>query len=56
MSHEVFLYCFDAVPMLLAVATLNWIHPGEVARRVQALKDSKEKGDYSTANMNAADV
>lgn len=30
MSHEVFLYVFDAVVMWLAMIVMNWIHPSEV--------------------------
>jgi len=31
MSHEVYLYVFDALVMFIAVVTMNWIHPEEVA-------------------------
>ncbi|KAK6419183.1 hypothetical protein LTR95_017099, partial [Oleoguttula sp. CCFEE 5521] len=31
MEHEIFLYIFDAVVMWLAMVTMNWIHPSEVA-------------------------
>jgi hypothetical protein len=34
-SHEAFLYVFDAAVMLFAVITMNAIHPGEVARYVR---------------------
>lgn len=37
-THEVFLYCFDATPMFVAVVTMNWTHPGEVAKHVRELK------------------
>lgn len=29
-THEVFFYCFDAVPMTLALCLLNIIHPGRI--------------------------
>jgi len=29
-EHEVFLYVFDGVPMLIAMLIFNWIHPSEV--------------------------
>jgi hypothetical protein len=34
-THEVFLYGFDALPMFLAVVTMNVIHLGEVARHLR---------------------
>ena len=30
LSHEVFLYVFDAVLMLLVMVSFNWIHPSQV--------------------------
>jgi hypothetical protein len=30
LSHEVYLYIFDAVLMFLVMALFNWIHPSEV--------------------------
>lgn len=44
MSHEVFLYIFDATVMFFAMASMNWIHPGEVARYVRELEKGKERG------------
>ena len=38
-THEPFLYCFDASPMFIAVATMNWAHPGEVAKHLREKKD-----------------
>lgn len=35
-KHEVFLYVFDASMMWLAMATMNWIHPGEVKRFIRS--------------------
>lgn len=29
-SHEVFLYVFDSVPMLAVTVILNWLHPSEI--------------------------
>ena len=56
MSHEVFLYCFDAVPMFLAVASMNWTHPSEVAKHIRELKGTGEKAKHSTDGMRIADV
>lgn len=42
MTHEAFLYGFDAVLMFTAVATMNVIHPGEVAMYLREDKDGKE--------------
>ena len=53
MTHEVYLYIFDAAVMFIAVACMNWIHPGEVAKYVRELKDSKENGDYENLEMGA---
>jgi hypothetical protein len=30
-SHEVFLYLFDALLMCISMAIMNWVHPSEVA-------------------------
>lgn len=38
-THEAFLYCFDATAMFFAVVTMNWAHPGEVAKHIRELKD-----------------
>lgn len=35
--HEAFLYCFDATAMFFAVVTMNWAHPGEVAKYIREL-------------------
>lgn len=43
MTHEVFLYVFDGVVMFVAVVSMNWIHPGEVARYVRESKSESEK-------------
>ena len=40
-THEAFLYCFDATAMFFAVVTMNWAHPGEVAKYIRELKDSR---------------
>ena len=37
-THEVFLYCFDALAMFFAVVAMNVAHPGEIAKYV---KDAK---------------
>ncbi len=41
MSHEVYIYIFDAVLMLSAVAIMNVVHPGEVARYVREMRVPK---------------
>ena len=43
MAHEVFLYVFDGTMMLFAVVSMNFIHPGEVAKFVRELKSSNKK-------------
>ena len=35
MTHEAFLYIFDGMMMLAAMAIMNVIHPGEVAKYVR---------------------
>ena len=44
MSHEAFLYVFDAAVMFVAVVSMNWIHPGEVAKYVRELDKGKGSG------------
>ena len=56
MTHEAFLYGFDAVPMFLAVVTMNVIHPGEVAAYVREMKDSSGKGTYRKVEMEVGAV
>lgn len=46
MTHEAFLYCFDAVPMFLAVVTMNVIHPGEVSSYLRVMKASHGGKEY----------
>lgn len=46
MTHEAFLYCFDAVPMFLAVVTMNVIHPGEVASFIRSMKATCNGKEY----------
>ncbi|KAF5591736.1 RTA1 like [Fusarium pseudocircinatum] len=29
-SHEIFIYLFDAVPMLAVMLIMNWVHPSEI--------------------------
>ena len=43
-SHEAFLYAFDASVIFLAVVIMNGIHPGEVARQ---LRDDEADDDES---------
>lgn len=42
-SHEAFLYVFDASVILLAVVVMSWIHPGEVAKHVRELQAGDEE-------------
>ena len=44
MTHEVFLYVFDASLMFLAMVSMNWVRPGEVARYVRETEKDKELG------------
>ena len=44
-THEAFLYCFDATAMFFAVVTMNWAHPGEVAKYIRELKAGHEEAD-----------
>jgi len=37
-SHEWFIYVFDALLMWVACVVLNWAHPGEVAQHLRATK------------------
>ncbi|EXF79315.1 RTM1 [Colletotrichum fioriniae PJ7] len=38
MSHEIFLYLFDAVPMATIMALYLWIHPGRLVRDIGRVK------------------
>ena len=51
MTHEVYLYIFDATIMFIAVVSMNWIHPGEVARYVRELQRRKQDGSYGQLRM-----
>ncbi|KAK5124919.1 hypothetical protein LTR85_001109 [Meristemomyces frigidus] len=44
MSHEVFIYVFDGTMMWLAVATMNAIHPGEVAKQIKTARMGSGRG------------
>jgi hypothetical protein len=35
LSHEVYLYVFDALLMFLVMASFNWIHPSQVTEAYQ---------------------
>lgn len=37
-THEAFLYVFDALVIFLAMVTLNWRHPGEISRYLIAMR------------------
>lgn len=56
MSHEVFLYVFDASIMFIAMVSMNWIHPGEVARYVRELENRKETGGDGALRMDERSV
>lgn len=51
MTHEVFLYVFDAVPMFFAVISMNWIHPGEVAKHVREMDQGKDRDSEGAIRM-----
>ncbi|KAI7285791.1 RTA1-domain-containing protein [Hortaea werneckii] len=60
-THEAFLYVFDAVVMWGAMATMNWIHPGQVAEelRVQRSRRSvntREEADKEGVRMDYVPV
>lgn len=42
MGHEAFLYVFDATVMWLAMITMNWIHPGEVAKEIRTASGTSQ--------------
>lgn len=42
-SHEVFLYIFDATMMFFAMVVMNWIHPSQVAKGIREQMDEKRK-------------
>lgn len=51
MTHEAFLYGFDAVLMFLAVVTMNVIHPGEVASYLREDQTSVSKGKLRSLDV-----
>lgn len=52
-THEAFLYCFDATAMFFAVVTMNWAHPGEVAQHVREVKARSIEMRHSTEREEA---
>ena len=56
MTHEVYLYVFDATLMLLAVAAMNWIHPGEVARYVRQLRQDEKGAKQDSTQLTQMNV
>jgi hypothetical protein len=56
MSHEAFLYVFDATVMFVAVISMNWIHPGEVAKYVRELDKGKECSSNDGIRMDESNV
>lgn len=40
-SHEIFIYLFDAVPMLAVMLIMNWIHPSEIKKLLVGGKMAK---------------
>ncbi|KAK6397883.1 hypothetical protein LTR65_005131 [Meristemomyces frigidus] len=44
MEHEAFIYIFDGLVMWLATMTMNWIHPGEVAREIRSARTGSGRG------------
>lgn len=56
MTHEAFLYGFDAVLMFLAVVTINIIHPGEAAEYLRDDAVVTKKAEYQQLQERYADV
>ncbi|WZH47095.1 RTA1 like protein-domain-containing protein [Fusarium acuminatum] len=52
-SHEIFIYLFDAVPMLAVMLIMNWVHPSEVKTLLTGGKMAKgfRLVDYSDVNQ-----
>ncbi|CAJ0546495.1 Ff.00g011220.m01.CDS01 [Fusarium sp. VM40] len=52
-SHEIFIYLFDAVPMLAVMLIMNWVHPSEVKTLLTGGKMAKgfRLVDYSDTNQ-----
>lgn len=53
MSHEAFLYVFDATVMWLAMIIMNWVHPSEVAANLRggkAFKNAWKLEDVGSSN------
>ena len=46
MTHEAFLYGFDAALMFSAMVTMNLIHPGDVAMYLRKMQTGDEKHEY----------
>jgi RTA1 like protein. len=55
-SHEIFIYLFDAVLMLGVMLIMNWVHPSEVTTYLTGGKMSKglRLVEYSTAAQTSA--
>jgi hypothetical protein len=49
MDHEAFIYVFDATVMFVAMVTMNWIHPQEVARQLRPCPG----GNWRSADVEA---
>ncbi len=48
-SHEIYLYTFDALPMLVTVLLMNLVHPSELQRLLQRRKKNGE--DYRALRL-----
>ncbi|RMZ33871.1 hypothetical protein D0859_01964 [Hortaea werneckii] len=60
-THEAFLYVFDAVVMWGAMVTMNWIHPGQVAEELRAQRsrrsvNTREEADKEGVRMDYVPV
>ncbi|RMY22113.1 hypothetical protein D0867_02917 [Hortaea werneckii] len=60
-THEAFLYVFDAVVMWGAMITMNWIHPGQVAEELRTQRsrrgvNRREEADKDGVRMDYVPV
>jgi len=59
-NHEAFQYCLDSLPMLLALALLNVVHPGRVMAgkesNIPGRKERKTKQVYSKMDRDASSL
>jgi hypothetical protein len=53
LSHEVFLYVFDAALMVVVMVLFNWVHPSEVT---EAYEKRRMDGETVEARVGGADT